>query len=381
MVTNEKATYYKLMELRQNREKKKAAKSIRKKRLRIASVIALIISVTVVFGVMYNAFAMDITITEINEFTGLNESQTVRTKGGSVEAVLEEHGLSLSDEDRLNVPADKEVADKDDIVITRGKRVTIKVGDHEDVATVTKADLHDALVEAGYVPGEYDDITSDGDTIHLVSVSQTDEVISEAIERGVEYVDDPDLPKGQEVVMDEGEDGVKEVSQKVKYVNGEESERQTLGENIAAEPRSKVIARGTLEVTPPPAISSKSGSSSGSGTSSNTVSESAGTINGHSYKKKITMTATAYSTDPSENAGYTVSAMGNPLGYGIVAIDPNVVPLGSTVYVTAPDGSWVYGVASAEDTGGAIKGNRIDLCFPYNADDFGRRSCVVYILD
>ena len=93
------------------------------------------------------------------------------------------------------------------------------------------------------------------------------------------------------------------------------------------------------------------------------------------------MTATAYSTDPSENAGYTVSAMGNPLGYGIVAVDPNVIPLGSTVYVTAPDGSWVYGVASAEDTGGAIKGNKIDLCFPYNNDAFGRRSCVVYVLD
>lgn len=370
MVTKEKTRNEMLREIRENREKKRLGKQLRKNRIKIVSVITLITVAVVMLGVMYNAFAMDVTITEINEFTGLKESQKVRTRGGSVEAVLEEHGLSIEETDRLNVPADKEVADKDDIVITRGKRVTIKVGDHEDVATVTKVDVHDALVEAGYVPGAYDSVTSDGDTIELVSVSHTDEVISETIERGVEYVDDPELPAGQEVVVDEGEDGVREVSLKVKYVNGEESERQTLGESIAAEPRNKVIARGTLETTPPPALAARK-----------TVTENGGTINGYLYKKKITMTATAYSTDPSENAGYSVSAMGNPLGYGIVAVDPSVVPLGSTVYVTSPDGSWVYGVASAEDTGGAIKGNRIDLCYPQNADAFGRRSCVVYILN
>ena len=93
------------------------------------------------------------------------------------------------------------------------------------------------------------------------------------------------------------------------------------------------------------------------------------------------MTATAYSTAPSENGGYTVSAMGNPLGYGIVAVDPNVIPLGSKVYVTSPDGSWSYGVASAEDTGGAIRGNKIDLCYDTNASAFGRKSCVVYVLE
>jgi 3D (Asp-Asp-Asp) domain-containing protein len=76
--------------------------------------------------------------------------------------------------------------------------------------------------------------------------------------------------------------------------------------------------------------------------------------------------------------------MGNQLGYGIVAVDPSVIPLGSKVYVTSADGSWTYGVASAEDTGGAIKGNKIDLCYSGSSSDvngFGRRSCVVYILE
>ncbi len=75
----------------------------------------------------------------------------------------------------------KPVEDNENIVIKRGKRVTIKVGESEEVVTVTKADVKDALVEAGYIPGEYDQISSNGDnvassdTIELVSVSHTDE--------------------------------------------------------------------------------------------------------------------------------------------------------------------------------------------------------------
>ena len=183
------------------------------------------------------------------------------------------------------------------------------------------------------------------------------------------------MAKGKENVIDEGEDGVKETLFEVTYENGIEKERVVISEEITAEPRDKVIARGTaVESTPAPKTTSTS-------MQSGDISDDGGTVNGYRYKKKFTMTATAYSTDPSENAGYSVSAMGNPLGYGIVAVDPNVIPLGSTVYVASPDGSWVYGVASAEDTGGAIKGNKIDLCFPYNNNAFGRKSCVVYVLE
>lgn len=373
MTTQEKSKREMLEEMREKREAKRQAKLRAKRRKRIAALVTLTAVVTVTLGTVYNASAKEITITEINEFTGLNESQTVKTRSGNVEEVLEEHGLNVGETDRLNVPTEKPVTNNDDIVITRGKRVTIKVGGYEDTVTVTKADVKDALVEAGYVPGEYDQINSNGDTIELVSVSRTDEVTTETIERGIEYVDDPELPKGQEAVVDEGQDGVKEIQHKVTYHDGEETARETLSESVTVEPRNKVIARGTATPTPAPVSASKSSKSS--------VDDNGGSVNGYKYKKKITMTATAYSTSPSENGGYGVSAMGNTLGYGIVAVDPSIVPLGSKVYVTSPDGSWTYGVASAEDTGGAIKGNRIDLCYPSNAIAFGRRSCVVYVLE
>ncbi len=369
MTTQEKKSKRELLdEMRKEHIARRAAK---KKARRTKAIIALssaaVITVTALCTV-YGVSAKEITITEINEFTGLKETQKVRTRSESVEDVLEERGLDISETDRLNVSVHKPISDKDDIVITRGKRVKIKAGDYENTVTVTKADAKEALVEAGYIPGELDRINSDGDTIELVSINLEDEVTTETIERDVEYVDDPDLPQGQEKVIDEGEDGVKEIQNRITYQDGQEVERTVLGESVASEPRNKVIAKGTAVPTPEPKSSAD-------------VSDDGGSINGYKYKRKITMTATAYSTSHSENGGYAVSAMGSSLRYGIVAVDPNVIPLGSKVYVTAPDGSWSYGVASAEDTGGAIKGNRIDLCYPDNAFGFGRRSCVVYVLE
>ncbi|MER3495758.1 MAG: hypothetical protein C4320_02400, partial [Armatimonadota bacterium] len=68
--------------------------------------------------------------------------------------------------------------------------------------------------------------------------------------------------------------------------------------------------------------------------------------------------------------------MGWYAGYGQVAVDPRVIPLGTMVYVEN------YGFAIASDTGGAIKGNRIDLCYRTNAEclRFGRRKVRVHIL-
>ena len=68
--------------------------------------------------------------------------------------------------------------------------------------------------------------------------------------------------------------------------------------------------------------------------------------------------------------------------YGVIAVDPRVIPLGTQLYIEAVDGSWTYGYAVAGDTGGAIKGARIDLFYDSHAQaiSFGRRAARVYIL-
>ncbi|MGI8924130.1 MAG: 3D domain-containing protein [Fimbriimonadales bacterium] len=92
----------------------------------------------------------------------------------------------------------------------------------------------------------------------------------------------------------------------------------------------------------------------------------------YTREKVMSMRATGYSAYENTNR----TAMGFRAGFGIVAVDPRVIKLGTKVYVEG------YGFAIAGDTGGAIKGNRIDLCFDSyrQAMNFGRKSVRVHIL-
>lgn len=95
--------------------------------------------------------------------------------------------------------------------------------------------------------------------------------------------------------------------------------------------------------------------------------------------KTLTMVATAY--DPCYKCNYPYygapSYIGLPLGYGIIAVDPKVIPMGTRLYVEG------YGEGIAADQGGAIKGNRIDLCFATHqqALNFGIKTVKVTILN
>ena len=93
-----------------------------------------------------------------------------------------------------------------------------------------------------------------------------------------------------------------------------------------------------------------------------------------SYASMMAMEATAYL--PTDGNGAGITAMGIPATYGVAAVDPNVIPLGSRLYVPG------YGEAIAADTGGAIYGYRIDLCMESyeQAMNFGRRTITVYVL-
>ncbi|MDX5914449.1 cell wall-binding protein EntB [Bacillus paranthracis] len=105
--------------------------------------------------------------------------------------------------------------------------------------------------------------------------------------------------------------------------------------------------------------------------------------NAQSAKRELTVVATAYTADPSENGTYggrVLTAMGHDLTVNpnmrIIAVDPKVIPLGSKVWVEG------YGEAIAGDTGSAIKGNRIDVLMgsKSKAMNWGRQTVKVKIL-
>ena len=93
------------------------------------------------------------------------------------------------------------------------------------------------------------------------------------------------------------------------------------------------------------------------------------------YSRTLTMSATAYTAYDDGNGSYTYR--GNFLRKGLVAVDPSVIPLGTRLYIEG------YGYAIADDIGGAIKGNKIDLAYENRNDAlrFGVRKVTVYVLD
>jgi 3D (Asp-Asp-Asp) domain-containing protein len=100
------------------------------------------------------------------------------------------------------------------------------------------------------------------------------------------------------------------------------------------------------------------------------------------YSKVITATATAYcACTICTGSGNGRTATGAVAQRGVIAVDPKVIPLGSRVYVETDGGGYVYGAAVAADTGGAIRGNKVDLCFNTHSEAlaFGRRTVQVYI--
>ena len=91
--------------------------------------------------------------------------------------------------------------------------------------------------------------------------------------------------------------------------------------------------------------------------------------------RSLFVSATAYSAYDPGNSNRT--ATGTPVRYGVIAVDPSVIPLGTRVFIPG------YGEAIAEDVGGAIRGNRIDVAFDSHEEAliFGRQELEIFIME
>lgn len=102
----------------------------------------------------------------------------------------------------------------------------------------------------------------------------------------------------------------------------------------------------------------------------------------NNYKKALDITATAYAPGAHDNDQWgDKTYLGTDIRPGVIAVDPDVIPLGSRVKIEYPDGTSHYAIA--EDTGGAIKGNRIDIAKTSvsEAKDFGMQKVKVYVVE
>lgn len=287
------------------------------------------------------------------------KTKTVFTYEKTVGDFLKKEGIVLKNKDLVSPSIDEEINKDMKITISSPKSYHIKDANKTIIAEANGYTVADVLENLNIKLNKLDRVSLPLDEIAKEGMEiKIDRVVVENIENKIEIPfetesrENKDMFEGDKNVITKGEVGQKTESLKNTYVNGVLETTEVLKSEITKDPVKEVVEVGTKKAAAAP--------------------------NGKNAKRVIVMQATAY--DPSAGSK---TAMGTRARVGAVAVDPRVIPLGSKLYIESMDGFASYGYATAEDTGGAIKGNRIDLFYNSNAEAnrFGRRNVKVYVLD
>lgn len=363
---------------------------------------------------------------EVTVIAGGKKPQVLEVSGGTVEEALDQAGVKLREGEHCNYNLDKYVFDGMEIQVCKEASITVTVGGKTEEHQVSAATVELALEQCGISLGEEDRLNvrrdaqpGDGMKIVVKRVRTKEETDTEILPFETKYTYSQDLPAGEKNTLTAGLDGIKELKYRAVYVDEKLESRKLLSENITAEPIDAIIMQGTGKHTVAPTLpfdadaeiigdtgdasivshrfggtqngGGSTGGNSGSGGNSYTsytppaASEvqAVGTFTDAwgkevSYAKRMTGTCTAYCIP-----GGTTS-VGLTAERGVIAVDPDIIPYGTRMYVASPDGSIVYGYGVAGDTGGACLAGDIvaDLCYDTldECSIIGRREMVLYLL-
>lgn len=283
---------------------------------------------------------------------------TLRTAAATVGAALTEAGIQLLATDGV-APALDTWLDRDrTVTITRATPVAIEVDGRRVETRTYHARVIDILAEAGIalvgldyaIPAPEDTIAAGG-TIRVVRVTENFSFNDTPIPFETAWQATDQLEIDQTGLLVAGQDGIERERVRIRYENGVEVSRTVDARWVTREPETEIIGYGTRIVL-------------------RTVDTPEGP---REYWRLVRMRVTSYtaasSGKPPDHPYYGITASGVPAGYGVVAIDPDVVPFRSDVFVPG------YGVGFAGDTGGGVKGRWIDLGF----DDDNYQSWYGYV--
>lgn len=183
----------------------------------------------------------------------------------------------------------------------------------------------------------------------LTHYEETTITITKPIPFETEIVEDPELEKGIEEIVQEGVQGSSYQTYLITTYEGVETDNTLISEEIT-EPTPEVIKKGTKIV----------------------IREMDTPYGRLSYSQTLHVYAMPYTLESAGGYGYTAS--GTVPHYGTIAVDPTVIPLGTKMYIPG------YGIGTAEDTGGAIQGNIIDLFYEGNHGWWNSQYLDIYIL-
>lgn len=290
--------------------------------------------------------------------------------GDTVDDVLKMAGIVL-DSDDLVTPAESElVKDGDKIQVTRMVQVTIAADGSEVAATVHTGSVSEAVRQAGVQLGPDDTLSVAPDKMvragMKIGVSRvTYKEVTETRPIPFQNVTkkDASLSAGKTKVQTAGKNGSEQVVVRQKLVDGKVTGAQDIVATTVKQPVSQVTLFGTKR-------------------SAVTAIGSNGTMldkNGRPlhFKRVLTGRCTCYT-------GGGTTSTGAKAAFGRVAVNPNVIPYGTRLYICSPNGKLVYGYAVAADTGGAAMRGAIIADLYYDSYSqcmkIGARTMNVYIL-
>lgn len=292
-----------------------------------------------------------------------NQVAHYETEAQNVQELLKQLEITLGEKDAIEPMLETEITDNMKITIDRWRpTVKVNVNGHSKTQKTKAHTVDEFLKTLGVNLQEGDQVNPSGETTITDGLEievKTKEVKKETEDRPIEYstrvVETEEMAYGETKVSQQGKNGLKAVTVEREYLGGELVNENVLDVVVKEEPVEEVVLKGTYKV--------------------NSVTD---VFSGESYAytKVYEMEATAYTI--SDDGWGNRTASGMTTFVGMVAVDPNIIPLGTKLYIEG------YGVAIAGDTGGAIKGNIVDLFFNSNSEcfEFGRKHGLkVYILE
>lgn len=291
-------------------------------------------------------------------------TETVATHAASPDDLLAEQGLVRADGDALSVDPAGALVDGETVVYRAAVPVTVVVDGQPRTLRSSAASVGDLLAAQRVAWDRHDTVSpspatplANDATVTVLHVDRWTETVHRSIAPQVLKRYAIGLRVGTSKVLRHGTPGIFETSYAVSRTADRRSFRRiVLVSRVLRAPRARIVAEGIGEYAALSQLAERG---------------IAGTLK--LATSALSMVATAYTAGCSGCSGVTAS--GRAAGHGVVAVDPRVIPLGTRMFIPG------YGHAIAGDTGGAIRGRRIDLGFDSNrqAFQFGRRPVVVYL--
>lgn len=322
-----------------------------KTRYLIAVLVAAFVALSSITGFVW----ADRTVTLVVD----GSSKSLTTEGTNVASLLSEAGVTVRQGDLVSPEASAPISDGSVVVVRHAVPVTLTIGNQSTTFNVLGRTVADALVMAGLDPtsGLRCDPSVDSPLEAGMTITATDvfyRIAEEEVALPFSTVlqGDPALPLNARKVLKAGAAGSAIRVWQVLVTSGVEGDRTLKAQTVLTPAVAEVIAVGTKRAFHQ-VIAAKAPAKS----TAKAHRTSAPAIAG----KTLKMSATAYTPyECGQDVDWVAAKMRQyriPDGWGIIAVDPKVISLGSRVFVEG------YGYAVACDTGGAIHGNIIDVCF------------------